>query len=274
MGEAGDEVLLSVERGVATITLNRPERLNAWTHELGDALAARIEQAAADRAARAIVITGAGRGFCAGGDVALLRQLDAGKAGFRLPPVPLSRLRDIPKPVIAAINGPCAGIGLTLALHCDLRFAAADARLTTAFARLGLAAEQGMSHLLPRLVGPSRALDLLLSARVVDGAEAERLGLVDRAVARDELLKRTLEYARGLAERSSPAAMAVIKWQAYRHPELSLEEATAESDELARRGLTGRDFRLAVAAAGNGGPAAFEPVGVDSLGDGLPLGLL
>lgn len=274
MAAAGDEVLLRVEDSVATLTLNRPDRLNAWTHELGDTLAARIEQAAADPTARAIVITGAGRGFCAGGDVALLRELEAGEAAFRLPPVPLSRLRDIPKPVIAAVNGPCAGIGLTLALHCDLRFAAADARLTTAFARLGLAAEQGMSHLLPRLVGPSRALDLMLSARVVEGVEAERIGLVDRVFARDELLAGAVAYARELAERSSPAAMAVIKWQSYRHPELSLAEATAESDELARRGLAGRDFRLAVASAGNGAPPAFPPIGADSLGDGLPLGLL
>jgi enoyl-CoA hydratase/carnithine racemase len=184
--------------------------------------------------------------------------------------VPLARIRRIPKPVIAAINGGCAGIGLTLALHCDLRFAASDAKLTTAFARLGLVAEQGMSHLLPRLVGPSTALDLLWSARVVTGEEALRLGLVDRAWPADELMARTRAYARELAGRP-PSALAVIKWQVHRHVDLDLARATAESDELASRALAGRDFRTALAIDGAG---PFPPVAGDALDERVPLELL
>src|SRR5207237_2923488 len=134
---------------------------------------------------RAIVLTGAGRGFCAGADMDNLQALsggDAGRSSTAHDARPVTYALGIPKPVIAAINGPCAGLGLVQALMCDVRFAAAEAKLTTAFARRGLVAEHGISWILPRLVGPARALDLLLSGRVVLGAEAAQLGLVNRAV--------------------------------------------------------------------------------------------
>src|SRR5919199_2255481 len=138
----------------------------------------------------------------------------------------------VPKPIVAAINGPCAGIGLVQALMCDIRFAAEGAKLTTAFSRRGLVAEHGISWMLPRLVGPARALDLLLSARVVLGEEAAALGLVNRALPADRLLDETLAYARDLAVNCSPASMATMKGQVYADLERGLEPALAEANRL------------------------------------------
>lgn len=154
---------------------------------------------------RAVVVTGAGRGFTAGADMAVLLGDDpGGKRNDRRPQTyPLT----IPKPIIAAIHGPCAGLGLVLALMCDLRFAAAGAKLTTAFARRGLVAEHGIAWLLPRLVGPARALDLLFSGRVLLAEEAAALGLVNGVVEPDQLLAEAMAYARELGAQCSPAAV-------------------------------------------------------------------
>src|SRR5271170_6517566 len=192
-------VQMQVSDGVALLTLNRPDRLNAWTGEMERAYFAMLEQCAHDQHVRVIVVTGAGRGFCAGADMQELQAIGDGTltaapgAHERRPQTfPLS----IPKPIIAAVNGACAGIGLVQALMCDLRFAAEGAKLTTAFARRGLVAEHGISWLLPRLVGPSRALDLLLSGRVLFGEEALQIGLVNRVFSADSLLDETMVYAR------------------------------------------------------------------------------
>src|SRR3977135_3846324 len=162
-------VQCEIKDGVALLTLNRPERLNAWTGEMERAYFALLEECADSEPVRVIVGTGAGRGFCAGADMQELQAIGNGdvqaaaEAHERRPQTfPLS----IPKPIIAAVNGPCAGIGLVQALMCDLRFAADDAKLTTAFARRGLVAEHGISWMLPRLVGPARALGLLPPRRV------------------------------------------------------------------------------------------------------------
>ena len=191
-------VQMQVEDGVALLTLNRPERLNAWTTEMEHVYFALLEQCGADEQVRAIVVTGTGRGFCAGADMQQLQELGDGtliESAETVERRPQSLPLSIPKPIIAAINGACAGIGLVQALMCDLRFAAEGAKLTTAFARRGLIAEHGISWILPRLVGPARALDLLLSGRVVFAEEAQALGLVNRVYAPDRLLDAALEYA-------------------------------------------------------------------------------
>lgn len=209
--------------GVQVLTLNRPERLNAWTDALGELYEKELIEADAHREVRAIVVTGAGRGFCAGIDMAQLREPKA-----RTPEERQSAARArtaalrVRKPMIAAINGPAAGLGLLQALYCDVRIAEADAKLTTSFARLGLVAEQGLSWILPRLVGYGRAADLLLSGRVVLGAEAASIGLVERASASGQVLQEAVAYARDLAERCSPAAMAAIKVQLRRDADSSL----------------------------------------------------
>lgn len=209
-----DEILYEVAEGVALIRFHRPERNNAMNQAMRDAYFDRLDEAAADGSVRAIVVTGAGKSFCVGADMEALGAIDPDN-----PPQLFDRSRphtyalSIPKPVVAAVNGPCAGLGLVHALSCDLRFAAAGVKLTTAFVRRGLVAEYGISWLLPRLVGQSRAFDLLVSGRVVAAEEAEALGLVDRVVPGEELVDSAVAYARDLAENCSPTSMAVIKRQ-------------------------------------------------------------
>jgi enoyl-CoA hydratase/carnithine racemase len=191
------------------------------------------------------VVTGAGRGFCAGADMQSLQAIGEGseqasaQATDRRPQtLPLT----IAKPIIAAINGAVAGIGLVQALMCDLRFAAEGAKLTTAFARRGLVAEHGISWMLPRLVGPARALDLLLSGRVVFAEEAHELGLVNRVFAPDRLLEATLEYAHELVINCSPKSMATMKRQVYADLQRDLPSSLALADELMLESFTAPDF--------------------------------
>jgi enoyl-CoA hydratase/carnithine racemase len=243
-------VLKSIEDGVAVLTLNRPDRLNAWTGEMERAYFAALDECAASDEVRAIVVTGAGRGFCAGADMDDLQALGEGSREPSLPhdARPQTYPLSIPKPIIAAINGPCAGIGLVQALMCDLRFAAESAKLTTAFSRRGLIAEHGISWILPRLVGPARALDLLLSGRVVLGQEAAALGLVNRALPGEELLEETVAYARALAVNCSPASMATMKRQVYFALDRTLPDALADADRLMVESFSGSDFTEGVAS--------------------------
>jgi enoyl-CoA hydratase/carnithine racemase len=247
-----DVVQLTVDEGVALITLNRPERLNAWTAEMEEAYFAFLRDCASDVQVRAIVVTGAGRGFCAGADMASLQAIGDGGGvpgdATRAERTPQTYPLTVPKPIIAAINGACAGIGLVQALMCDVRFAAEGAKLTSAFARRGLIAEHGISWILPRLVGPSRALDLLLSARVVLAEEAEALGLVNRTLPPGELLEGALSYARDLAANCSPASMATIKRQVYGDLERGLVPALADADKLMLGSLAAPDFVEGVAS--------------------------
>ncbi len=262
--EAGSQeaVLYEVDRGVALITLNRPTRLNAWNGELGAGYFAALDRAAADPEVRAIVVTGAGRGFCAGADMDLLQGIgnESSNAGSAAEGRPHTYAMSIPKPVIAAVNGAAAGLGLVHALACDLRFAAAGAKLTTSFARRGLIAEHGLSWTLPRLVGQAVALDLLMSGRVVLADEALQLGLVNRVYAPDELLAETMAYARELVENCSPASMAVMKQQVYTHPQLPVEEALAESNAMMVNSLRQTDFKEGVASYLEKRPPAFAPL--------------
>jgi enoyl-CoA hydratase/carnithine racemase len=239
----------TVEDGVAVLTLNRPERLNAWTGEMERDYFDLLEECGRSREVRAIVVAGAGRGFCAGADMQDLQNLGENGDSVRERAQdrrPQTFPHSIEKPIIAAINGPCAGIGLVQALMCDIRFAADGAKFTTAFARRGLVAEHGISWMLPRLVGPARAMDLLLSARVLLAEEACSLGLVNRVLAPEELLDATLDYARDLARNCSPASMAAIKQQVYGDLERGLLDATDRADELMLRSFAGDDFREGV----------------------------
>jgi enoyl-CoA hydratase/carnithine racemase len=240
-----DVVLIKIEEGIALLTLNRPDRLNAWTGEMQVAYFDLLDQCAGSEDVRAIVVTGAGRGFCAGADrqnLSALANDDGEPGGGDYDARPVTYPLTIEKPIVAAINGPCAGLGLVLALMCDLRFAAAGAKLTTSFARRGLVAEHGISWILPRLVGPARALDLLLSGRVVRGSEAADLGLVNRAVPDQDVVAEALAYARMLASDSSPASMATIKRQVYADYELGLGRALEEANRLMLESFSGTDF--------------------------------
>ncbi len=254
-------ILYEVAEGVATITLNRPDRLNAWTPEMGRAYADALARATADPDVRVLVVTGAGGGFCAGADMGLLESIGGGEAvvGAEAQVLPTATI-DVPKPVIAAINGACAGLGMVIALCCDIRFAATGAKFTSAFVRRGLIAEYGSSWLLPRLVGTARALDILLSGRVFLAEEAAAMGLVNRVVPAEDLVAETRAYAQDLAAGCPPGAMAVIKRQVYSHASVPLEEAVEESLRLMEESLATADFQEGVASYVEQRPPRFRPL--------------
>ena len=261
-----DDVVLSERRdpGIALLTLNRPERLNAWNGELAARYFTLLDEAAADPEVKVIVVTGAGRGWCAGADMDTLQGIGAASgsqgadsaAGGR----PQYHTTLVPKPVIAAINGACAGIGMVQALMCDIRFAAAGAKFTTAFSRRGLIAEYGMSWILPRLIGTSRALDLLMSGRVVLAEEAAAMGLVNEVVPPEHLLDRALEYAADLAVNASPTSMSIMKQQVYADQGRSIIEATDDAVELMKASLRRPDFKEGVASFLEKRPPRFSPI--------------
>ncbi|WP_067455490.1 enoyl-CoA hydratase-related protein [Actinomadura macra] len=209
-----ETVLYDVSDGVGTITLNRPDGMNSLTAEMKDALRATVEQAAADPAARAVILTGAGRAFCAGQD--LREHADNLAAGKGLDgtvrrhynPIVLGITR-MAKPVVAAVNGVAAGAGASLAFACDLIIASDKARFATAFTGIGLAPDSGMSWTLQRLVGRAKAAELLLLAEPVKAPEALELGLVNRVVPADELAPASVELARHLASGPTVAYGAV-----------------------------------------------------------------
>jgi enoyl-CoA hydratase/carnithine racemase len=257
-------VLYDEDDGVAIITLNRPERLNSWTGELGTAYFNALDRAATSESVRAIVVTGAGRGFCSGADMDMLQGIgDRGGEGESR-----AELRDerhdyaltIPKPVIAAINGACAGLGFVHAMMCDIRFAAEGAKFTSAFARRGLIAEHGLSYMLPRAVGPSNALDILMSGRVFLSDEAKELGVVSRVYSPDELLGATVEYARDLGRYSAPWSMAQMKHQVWNQLDLGRTDALEESNSLMRQSLRRTDFKEGVQSFVERRDPNFEPV--------------
>ena len=261
-----ESILYETGEGIAIVTLNRPERLNAWTRAMQKEVHDAMHRAAADDAVRAIILTGAGRGFCAGADMALLsaaseggHRISAEPAAAPKPVDPRGSTRadfqmtyswfpSIPKPIVGAINGPCAGLGLVISLYCDLRFAADNTVFTTSFARRGLIAEHGISWMLPRIVGHANALDLLMSARRVSSEEALRIGLVNRLYPLDQLREQTYAYARDLAEFVSPSAISVIKRQLYDVPFQTLAEATIDANREMQIALKGSDFREGVAS--------------------------
>lgn len=259
------DLVLAERRGaVLVLTLNRPDRLNAWTDELEVQYFAQLDAAEADSEVRAIVLTGAGRGFCAGADFDLLEgatgDADGAADSIVNRPRPRNRPLELRKPLIGAINGPAAGLGLVEALYCDVRFCVPAAKLTTAFTRRGLVAEYGLSWILPRLVGTSRALDLLMSARVVLGTEAAEIGLVDHLAEPGELLEQAVAYAADLAANCSPTSMAVVKGQVFGGLEQSFAESFAESERLIAESFERPDAGEGVASYLEKRPPAFPPL--------------
>ena len=263
MTEPAAPVLCEIDEGVALITLNRPDRLNAWNAALGAAYHDFLDQAEADPEVKVIVVTGAGKGWCAGADMDLLQSLggsinatdDEGNVETR----DTRRHLEIKKPIIAAINGACAGLGFVYAISADIRFAAEGAKFTTAFSHRGLIAEYGSSWYLPKLVGQSVALDLLMSGRLFLADEAKELGVVNKVFPASELLAETMAYARQMAASAAPLSMAIMKDQIYRHREMSVDDAVAESIELMRASLQRPDFKEGVASYVEKRPPAFNP---------------
>ncbi len=255
-----EEICYEVDDPVATITLNRPEALNAWTDRMGLEVRHAVSQAEGDPRVVGIVITGAGRGFCAGADMRRMSAVSSGEYRGEALPGDLASapgdpasgadlhegthtyLLSVPKPVIAAINGPVAGMAVPIVLACDLRFMAEGAVLLTAFAQRGLIAEWGISWLLPRLTGTAVALDLLFSSRKVTGAEAARLGLVNAALPAGEVLAHAQQYVRDLAVTSSPASMAIMKRQVYQQMHAGMLAAEREARELMVESFGRPDF--------------------------------
>src|SRR5271156_581018 len=257
------ETIYEVADRVATITLNRPDKLNAWTATMEQEVRSAVQEAEQDENVRVIVLTGAGRGFCAGADMSLLntvatqglgdddaRRIQSGGAVQEGRPDfqrKYSYFLGVAKPVIAAINGPAVGLGFVIPLYCDLRWAAENARFSTVFAQRGLIAEYGMAWMLPRIVGLSDALDLLFSARTIAASEALDLRLVNRVFPQEGFAAAIHDQAAKLASTVSPRSMGVIKRQVY----AGLFQTLAESFDLSVvemvASLRSADFKEGVA---------------------------
>ena len=259
-----EHILYEVRDRIATVTLNRPDKLNAWTAIMGREVRQTMDDAARDEAVRVIVLTGAGRGFCAGADMDLLSGIVGGgrpddgaavarpsrPAGTSTRPDfqgPYAYFPTVPKPIIAALNGATAGLGLVVALYCDVRIAGDAAVFTTAFSRRGLVAEHGISWTLPRVVGLPHALDLMLSARRITAADALRMGLVNQVLPQAELMAGVTAYARELADLVSPRSMQVMKKQLWEAQFQTLAEATAVATEEMKLSFASEDFKEGVA---------------------------
>ena len=248
---SSDVVLYDLQDGIATITWNRPEANNGWTTELELLYYQYLQNAEADPAVKVIVLTGAGRSFCPGADMNGLNNAASGRGsvGRSEPgaeagrtPWPVDYPATINKPTIAAINGACAGVGLVQACMLDFRFAVEGAKFTVAFARRGLIAEYGSAWLLPKIVGHANTLDLLMSSRVVLADEAQKMGLVNRVVAKEHLMDAVYEYAADIARNCSPTSMAIMKRQVEQAYLMDRLAATTEAHRLMNLTLRQTDF--------------------------------
>jgi enoyl-CoA hydratase/carnithine racemase len=257
-----EQILYDVSDGIATITLNRPEKLNAWTMRMGAEVRHAFFAAERDPAARVIVVTGAGKGYCAGADMDMLQGLQGGgveaaaddlEVAIEAAAPPILRGEysyplGLTKPVIAAVNGAAAGLGISYMLYYDIRIASERARFGFMFPRRGLIAEHGSAWLLPRLVGMAHAADLLYSGRLVSAEEALRMGLVNRVVPHDSLLSHVREYAQELATLSSPRSLGIMKRQLLADQDRDLDTAITEADSEMVACFTTEDFREGVAS--------------------------
>jgi enoyl-CoA hydratase/carnithine racemase len=258
-----EQILYDVTERVATVTLNRPDKLNAWTAKMEEEVSAAIRAAAADDAVRAIVITGAGKGFCAGADMSLLSSLAADGGGSRAAGLTANLPDDgvtpadfrkkyawmlaVPKPIIAAIHGPAVGLGFVIPLYCDFRFASETARFSVIFSKRGLVAEYGLAWMLPRIVGVPNALDLILTSRMVDAPEALRIGLVQRVFPEASFPQDVRKFAVELAATVSPRSLRVMKSQIYAGLTQTLGEAFDLAIEEMKTSLQADDFKEGIA---------------------------
>ena len=261
-----EQILYDVSDGLATITLNRPEKLNAWTMRMSAEVRHAALRADRDEAVRVIIVTGAGKGYCAGADMDMLQGLQSGDAAGALdvgdaelrvefdPAVPAAFRGEyayplgLRKPVIAAVNGVAAGLGVSYMLYYDMRIASDRARFGTIFSRRGLVAEHGSSWLLPRLIGMANACDLLYSGRFVTAQEALQMGLVNRLVAHDDLMATVRDIATELATRCSPRSIRIMKRQLYGDLFTDLASSVQEADREMVASFTTADFREGVAS--------------------------
>ncbi|HWE57700.1 MAG TPA: enoyl-CoA hydratase-related protein [Acidimicrobiales bacterium] len=276
-----EQIIYSVDDPVAIITLNRPAQLNAWTDQMAAEVRHAVYTAERDPAVVGIIVTGAGRAFCAGADLKVLENITEGersqKPGEGLdltPPRPIPQefdgtytwLMAVQKPVIAAINGAVAGMAVPISLCCDLRFMAADAPLLTAFAQRGLIAEWGLSWLLTRMVGTGQALDLLFSSRKVSGEEAAAMGLVNKALPADEVLPYAIQYVKDLAAKCSPASISIMKRQVYEQLTATLAPSEKESIRLMIESFDRPDFKEGVFSFLQKRPPKFGRLGESAEG--------
>jgi enoyl-CoA hydratase/carnithine racemase len=252
-------VLYDVDsQGVVVLTLHRPERRNMWTLQMEEELYSCLDRAAADDRVRVIVVTGAGGSFCPGLDPDVLDAIRAGQR-YATDRRPQTYPTTVPKLIVGAINGACAGIGLVQALCFDVRFAERGAKFSTAFSRRGLPAEDASAWMLARLAGPAHAIDLLASGRVFLAEEAERLGVVQTLSAPGEVLADAVAYARNLAATVSPVAMAMIKSQVWSDCESTMEQARVRGQYLLAKAKTLPDFQEGVRSLVERRAPAFEP---------------
>lgn len=257
---AAPTVQSMLDHGVLTVTLNRPERLNALTFEMERLYIQTLLDAADDPAVRVIVVTGAGRAFCSGADLAALDGMAQGAAR----PVKLRRhffTTLLPKPVLAAVNGPCVGVGFAMAMMCDMRFAGASVRFGPGMARLGLPAEYGSEWLLARTVGLARAFEVLTSGSLLDGQACLRLGLVNEVLPDESLLALVQQRARDMAAACSPQSLAMMKTQLHRALDTTLAQADALGERLVGRSVVSADFAEAGASRREKRAAVFAPLG-------------
>lgn len=272
-----DEIIYEVDDPVATVTLNRPQALNAFTYRTLAEVRHAIAAAEADTRVVGIVVTGAGRGFSAGMDMNALGEMTktaesgGGDYGLRARPGDpamgdnfaqmFTYLMAVRKPIIAAVNGACAGLGFSLACMMDMRFVERQARFATAFSARGLVAEHGTSWILPRLIGPSRALDILWSGRRFEGEEALELGIANRLCENGESAADAAEFVRGLARTASPRSLMEMKQMVYRHLNMELGPAIAETQRRQDDSLKRADFTEGVQSFVEKRDARFGRIG-------------
>lgn len=256
--------------GVAVVTFNRPERMNAWGNPMSSEFYRCVDAAEADPGVRVIVITGKGRAFCAGGDMGGLQTISADTAGSAgdtdYSALVAERhpyfLTQLTKPVIAAINGSVAGMGLAQALMADIRFAAAGAKFTTSFARRGLVAEYGISWILPRLIGWTKAVELLLSGRTFFAEEAAELGLITGVVPGEKLMDHVIAYAEDIARNCAPSSLAVMKCQLYADAGMGMVETSQKAEKLMHESMQRSDFIEGITAFFEKRLPIFPPLAV------------
>jgi enoyl-CoA hydratase/carnithine racemase len=257
-----EQITYEVSKLVATVTLNRPDKLNAWTLQMGDEVTSAIRAAAADDSVRVIILTGAGKGFCAGADLSVLSGIAANggpaaaslTSGVSVDGDVRSDFRhkhawllSVPKPIIAAIHGPSVGLGFIVPLYCDFRFASETARFSVIFSKRGLVAEYGMAWMLPRLVGLPNAIELMFTSKMIDATEALRIGLVSRVLPEENFLGSVQEIARELAATVSPRSLRVMKQQIYAGQMQNLGEAFDLAIEEMKASLGTDDFKEGIA---------------------------